>query len=114
MVVMDMNKPNDKTVVMNMNKVKDLELPNMNNISKLPALVTDMPPKEKMPDNNNLTKKYQMTISEGILLHGICKLIQSYQNDLDTDEDLLENEKYQLNRIINDFRELLEEVEKLY
>jgi hypothetical protein len=72
-------------------------------------------PKMKNIKNNNGTKKYQqLTLSESILLHGICDLTKKYQNDLDIDEDLLEDEKFQLQNIINDLRELLEKVEDLY
>jgi hypothetical protein len=90
---------------------------------EIPSPVGGVTPDNKIPidlkmkniKDDSKTKKYQqLTLSESILLHGICDLTKKYQNDLDTDEDLLEDEKFQLQSIVNDLRELLEKVEDLY
>lgn len=78
-------------VVMDLNKVED----------KL---------KEDMP----MLKQYQITITEEVLLRGICNLVKSYQTTLDMDATLFEDEKYELQCVVDDLRELLEEVEGLY
>lgn len=65
----------------------------------------------KLDGKLEMPNTYQISILEKTLLYEIAKLTEEYQNMLDTDEDMFEDEKYIYICFIDNLREILEKAE---